>query len=598
MHTVTILPTGKTLNAPRGASLRDLLQKEGLVLDYPCGGKGNCRQCRLTVDPPPASGKGALPASETDRGVRLACQTIVEADCTLTIPEERLSAKVWKQGLRERDIEVALHDGLVSRRGESLPQPSLEDQRADWERLSSHLASQGISTGGFDMPAVERISGILRGSGFRFQTILEDSRLLWVARSPEERFYGIAVDLGTTTVDMALLDLETGERLGRRTLLNRQVSFGADVVSRAQSFHADRGPVRRAALDTIGEGAHLLLSEAGVRPQQVLKTVVAGNPVMIHILNGIDPYQLTLVPYAPVISGPVQGRPSDYSWDFQAQGTVETLPLISAYVGADTVAMIVSLDLERERRTTLNLDIGTNGEMVLSHGGRLVSTSTAAGPAFEGAGISCGMRAMDGAVYEVAVAADGSLSCTVVGGTAPKGVCGSGLVACVARLLEQGLIDATGRLLEPCEAEGNPLRSRLFLRGKETAFALSDDRSVFLSQQDIRRLQLAKGAVRTGLETLLQEVGVGREDLEEVRLAGNFGAGLDARAAMRIGLIPAMDPARVKVVGNAALRGAVLALLSADHRRRAEGAARATRNLELGGKPEFQMRFAESMMFD
>jgi uncharacterized 2Fe-2S/4Fe-4S cluster protein (DUF4445 family) len=598
MHTLFILPTGKTLTAEKGALLRDVLQKEGLILDYPCGGKGSCRQCRVTVEPAPASGKGGLPQGEIDRGVRLACQTAVEGDCTLTIPEERFSGKAWKQGLRARDIDVDVREGLVRRRGIVLSEPSLEDQQADWERLAAHLAPEGIAVGGFDMPAVERLSGLMRKSGFRFQAILSDSRLLWIAGEETDRFFGLAVDLGTTTVDIALVDLETGARLGRKAFLNRQVSFGADVISRAQSFHADRNPVRAAALDTIEEGAKLLLSEAGVKPEQVLKTVIVGNPIMIHILNGLDPYQLTLVPYAPVTSGSVRGKPADYGWSFQTQGTVETLPLVSAYVGADTIAMIVSLDLEREKKTTLNLDIGTNGEMVLTHGGRMVSTSTAAGPAFEGAQISCGMRAMDGAVYDVAVSADGALSCAVVGRTAAKGICGTGLVAGIARLLEQGLIDATGRLVDPQEVENPLLRARIFPQGRELAFALTEDRSVFISQQDIRKLQLAKGAVRTGLETLLEAVGVAREDLDEVRLAGNFGAGLDARAAMRIGLIPAMDAAKVKVVGNAALRGAVLALLSADCRQRAESAARTTRNLELGGKPEFQMRFADSMMFE
>jgi uncharacterized 2Fe-2S/4Fe-4S cluster protein (DUF4445 family) len=368
-------------------------------------------------------------------------------------------------------------------------------------------------------------------------------------------------------------------------------------VTRAEAFHADRAPVRRAALETIEEGAHALLAEAGAAVSRILKTVIVGNPIMIHILNGIDPWQLTLVPYVPVAAAAIKSRAADFGWTFQRHGYVLTLPLVSAYVGADTIGMIVSLGLEAEAKTTLSIDIGTNGEMVLARGGDLVTTSTAAGPAFEGAQISCGMRALEGAVTAVAFGADGAPRCTVIGGGHPRGICGTGLVSGIAALLDRGVIDATGRFVDAGELPDTATRERLFAHDGEAAFALSDDRRVFISQGDVRKLQLAKGAVRTGIETLLEVTGVATEALDSVRLAGNFGAGLDAAAAMRIGLIPALDPARVEVVGNAALRGAMLALLSREHGRMADRAARTARFVELGGKPEFQMRFADAMMF-
>ncbi len=235
--------------------------------------------------------------------------------------------------------------------------------------------------------------------------------------------------------------------------------------------------------------------------------------------------------------------------------------------------------------------------MVLARGGELVTTSTAAGPAFEGAQISCGMRALEGAVTAVAFGADGVPRCTVVGGGHPRGICGTGLVSGIAALLDRGVIDATGRLVDAAELPDAAARARLFEHDGEAAFALSEDHRVFISQGDVRKLQLAKGAVRTGIETLLETTGVTMGALDAVRLAGNFGAGLDAAAAMRIGLIPTLDPARVEVVGNAALRGAMLALLSREHCRMADRAAGKARFVELGGKPEFQMRFADAMMF-
>jgi uncharacterized 2Fe-2S/4Fe-4S cluster protein (DUF4445 family) len=329
----------------------------------------------------------------------------------------------------------------------------------------------------------------------------------------------------------------------------------------------------------------------------VVKTVVVGNPIMIHILNGIDPYQLTHLPYIPVTSRSVKSVPGFYGWTFQEQGYVETLPLVSAYVGADTIGMIVSLDLEQEKRISLSIDIGTNGEMVLARHGEMVTTSTAAGPAFEGAQISCGMRALPGAVLDVVISPDGELFLKTVSEAAPKGICGTGLIAGIAQLLECGAVDSTGRIVEPEDIALPALRARVFSLGSESAFALSDDRSVYISQNDIRKLQLAKGAVRTGIETLLEVTGVAKEDLDSLRLAGNFGAGLDPRAAMRIGLIPEMDLARVQVVGNAALRGALLVLASRESWKKSQDAARNARFIELGGKPEFQARFMDSMMF-
>jgi uncharacterized 2Fe-2S/4Fe-4S cluster protein (DUF4445 family) len=270
---------------------------------------------------------------------------------------------------------------------------------------------------------------------------------------------------------------------------------------------------------------------------------------------------------------------------------------VSAYVGADTIGMIVALDLEEEEKTTLSIDIGTNGEMVLARAGEMLTTSTAAGPAFEGAQIACGMRAIPGAVFDCTIAESGALSLKVVGDAAPKGICGTGLIAGIAQLLEYGVIDATGRIVDPADIASPLLRERISTLGSEAVFALSNDRSVYISQNDVRKLQLAKGAVRTGIETLLAVSGVTVESLDALRLAGNFGAGLDAWSAMRIGLIPPMDLARVEVVGNAALRGAIMVLLSRESWRRSESASKNARFIELGGKPEFQARFMESMMF-
>jgi uncharacterized 2Fe-2S/4Fe-4S cluster protein (DUF4445 family) len=597
MPTLTILPSGKTVETARGTLLRDALQSARVLLDYPCAGKGRCRQCRVMMNPAPAAGAEGLKQADREAGYRLACQVPVEVDCSVTIETARSSGQAWQQGLRGQDVDGKPFAGTIRRAAISLPAPGLEDQRADWERLEAGLASAGISAGIPDVASLEQVSSLLREHQWRVEAVCEENDLLCLRPPAGGRVVGFAVDLGTTTVDLALLDLETGEALARRAFLNGQVSFGADVISRAQSFHDDRRPVREAALRTIEEGAQQMLREAGIAARNVARTVVVGNPIMIHILHGIDPFQLTHVPYVPVIAGARRGAPRDFGWTFQRDGVVETLPLISAYVGADTVGMIVALGLEEEEATTLSIDIGTNGELVLARSGAMLATSTAAGPAFEGAQISCGMRALDGAITDVDIDADGELTLRVVGGGAARGVCGTGLVAGVAELLSRDVMDTTGRLAAPSEIATARLRERIFTQGTEPAFALTEDRAVYLSQSDIRTLQLAKGAVRTGIETLLEKSGLTADGLDELRLAGNFGAGLDAKAAMRIGLIPPMDLDKVRVVGNAALRGAVMVLLSRESWRLAQSAARNARFVELGGTAEFQEKFMDSMMF-
>ena len=251
--------------------------------------------------------------------------------------------------MRDEDIATRMGGGSVRGVDLSLPYYPLADQRSDWEKVQAgNLQERGIDVPSQDSGALEALSQTLQDERLARGRPCEGDRLLWVVPKSESARYGFAIDLGTTTVDIALLNLETGERLARKAFLNGQVAFGADVVSRAQSFHDDRRSVRAAASNTIADGAAQILAETGIAARAVVKTVVVGNPIMVHILNDIDPYQLTQVPYIPVMNGSMRSSPAFYGWSFQSHGYVETLPLISAYVGADTIAMIVALDLERE----------------------------------------------------------------------------------------------------------------------------------------------------------------------------------------------------------------------------------------------------------
>jgi uncharacterized 2Fe-2S/4Fe-4S cluster protein (DUF4445 family) len=597
---VRINPGHIICHVDAGISLRELLLKEGVLMDFPCGGRGVCGQCKIEIDPPPDAAQleaqESLSKEERSRGVRLACRTTLAESCVVTIPEGRQTGTAWVGESAAKENPLRQGQPLVSRIPIVVDPPTLDNQRADWERVEAAVEAAGHRVEEKDHASLDDLSRRLRNAPEQMSVLLEGRSFLRAFDPPDLPFYGFAVDLGTTTVDLALHNLETGRRIGRRSFLNRQAAFGADVISRAKAFAEDRKAVRGAALDTIREAAHLVLRETGVECGQVVRSVVVGNPIMIHILHDFDPLHLTLAPYVSTISGMVRRRPRELGWDFQSYGFVESLPLISSFVGADTTGLILALGLEKEDETTLAVDIGTNGELVLTGRRRLYATSAAAGPAFEGAQIACGTRAVAGAIYELTITEE-NLRYEVLGGVRAEGICGTALIQAVAQLLDLGLLEPSGRLLDADEVDVPALRSRIFKKNGHSAFAITEDRRVYLTQKDIRELQLAKGAIRTAIEALLHETGVEWSDVKKVRLAGNFGAGMNIKSELRIGLFPDIPVERVDVVGNAALRGAALALVSKTHRDRALRLPQACTFLELAGRPDFQEKFVDSLFF-
>jgi uncharacterized 2Fe-2S/4Fe-4S cluster protein (DUF4445 family) len=537
------------------------------------------------ADPPEAL------AGPTRDGYHLACKAVVQSDCELSLSGG--PGGEWQGAAASGDVAVSPDEAHIRLEELVVEPPSLQDQRSDQDRIGEALGALGVEEAPPVRVDLAEVGDRLRAAGWRIPVLLEGRTCL--CPFDRDRFLGFAVDLGTTTVDVALHDLRTGQRIGRRTLFNKQAAYGADVISRAQAYRADPDAVRRAALTSVSEAAHTILEDNGIDPVQVVRTVVVGNPIMLHILHGVDPHPLTVAPYVTRFSGMFRRSPAEMEWRFQRLGAVESLPLVSAYVGADTTAVILSLALLETEETVLAVDVGTNGEIVLARGGQLYATSAAAGPAFEGAQISCGSRATPGAVSRVAVEPSG-VSLEVIGGGAPRSICGTALTMAIAAMLDAEVLDETGRLAEPADVP-EPLRSRLFEVDGQPSFALSDDRRVYITQKDVRELQLAKGAIRTAIESLLAETETPWSEVNRVHLAGNFGAGMSVTAEMRIGMLPAASLDRVDSVGNAALRGAALALVSSTQRQAAERVGSRCRFLELAGRPDFQMRFAEAMMF-
>ncbi len=410
---------------------------------------------------------------------------------------------------------------------------------------------------------------------------------------------GAAVDLGTTTLVVTLVDLESGRRLVTVAGLNPQTEVGADLITRIQQALSEEG--RDRLQEMLISGINILIEEAaakgGVTPEQIRVVSVVGNPVMHHFFLRLPVDSLGRTPFAPVSKEPYLTEGAKTGLALHPRAEVYLAPLLGGFVGGDAAAALYASGLAARPGKGLLVDLGTNGEIFLTGGGRVWAASTAAGPAFEGQGITWGMRAAPGAITGAKIARNGWYLETL-GGVAPLGITGSGLISLVAALLSLGLITPEGRLKSPEEIRDLPAVIRERLRtGEDGQEVLIDKKSgVTINQKDIRLLQLAKGAVRAAVDSLLDDANVVPEELETIFLAGAFGSGLDSSALLRIGLLPRVPAARIKFIGNAALKGAVQALRP-EGRRALEGLAGKVRHISLGNRENYQDIFVTSLLF-
>jgi uncharacterized 2Fe-2S/4Fe-4S cluster protein (DUF4445 family) len=452
----------------------------------------------------------------------------------------------------------------------------------------------------------------LREADYKVTAVVVDDVLIAVEPGDTTaRRFGIAFDLGTTTVVATLLDLSTGTPAGVESTLNAQQPFGADVITRISATMMDPGnldKLQNLARETLAELAQAVCAQGGVDPDEVYEVAVAGNATMTHLVLGIDPEPLGMAPFIMA----TRLYPEVLAADLGLGGIVHpraravVFPAFGAYVGGDITAGLLASGMDRDARVRLFVDIGTNCEIVLGNRDWLLATAAPAGPAFEGAAIRCGMRAADGAIEVVTMAPD-ELILKVIGDAEPQGLCGSGLVDAVTGLVKVGLLDSSGRFVpeEQAAVVAPGLAGRLTTIGKERVFVLhwrgpeeSDPaESIYLSQRDVRELQFAKAAIATGWQILLEEAGLEAADVKQVLLAGSFGSYLSPASAIRIGLVPKVPVMRVVSAGNVAGEGAKMALLSL--RERAGGLAllEEVRYVELSDRADFNDRFVEQLPF-
>ena len=600
-------PFGVTSEVEAGQTLLQAAMAAGVEIESVCGGRGTCAKCKVIVtrgvSPLTDLEVRGLTAAEQAAGYRLACQAQVLADTEVVVPEESRRARV--SILAEGVAAAWPLDPWVQRGAVQVPPATLADQLPDWENLSRQWNG--------DVPrptlnVLRALPGALRAAEGRLTWWQVDGRLVRVAAGePQGRLAGISFDIGTTTVVGYLLDLTDGEILAVASRLNPQTRYGDDVVSRID--YAGREPeglatLQREIVAAMNEIVAETCAATGVAAGDLLVATVVGNTTMHHLFLGISPTALAQSPYVPATRAALTVAAGEVGLAIHPEGRVSVLPNIAGWVGADTVGVLLATDLHRHDELALAIDIGTNGEMAMGSRERLLTCSTAAGPAFEGAHLSCGMRAADGAIDWVEM--DGDVAWRTIGGAPPRGVCGSGLVDLVAAMLRTGVIEQTGmmRTADDLAAGGeSALAARVVQGERGRAFVLVPEtegaggRAVRVTQRDVRELQLAKGAIRAGIEIMMKELGVGPGDVRRVYLAGAFGNYIRPESALTIGLMPHFPNAEVVPVGNAAGSGARLALLSSAARAEATRILERVEYLELSGRPDFQDAFAEAMLF-
>ena len=609
---VTFLPDGRTVPAEPGTPLLRVAHAHRIDVTATCGGRGRCTSCRVkfvagTVPPPTINDELQLGDDLVREGYRLSCQALAVEAVTLQIAPP-LDESAFQILGAERDagaLARVVMDSGIRKRCLRVELPREEQrQTSDLEAL---CRAAGLAPEAVPLEVVRTLPAVLReAKGEVTVATFRDAPLAVERGDTSAMAFGLAIDVGTTSVVTTLLELASGEVMASVSSLNPQAVFGGDLMSRiafAQWSPANLRKLQSRILGLLNQQIDEVLERSGVLPQWVYKLTVVGNTCMHHVLLGIDPTHVGLAPYAPVLRHPVVLPARALHLKVNPEARLCLLPIVAGFVGADAVAVALATRIYESPEVRAAVDIGTNGEVVMGTRERLIACSAPAGPALEGAQIRHGMRGAVGAIDRVWLEG-GRIHWHVIGEAAPQGIAGSGLIDAVAVALDAGLVDWTGLIgVEGRDALPPPLRDVVALRAQERLLILvprgqaAGGGEIVLSQEDIRQVQLAKGAIAGGIRMLQRVLGVDDARLAELMLAGGFGNYLSARSARRIGLIPALPLERVRYVGNAAALGAQLALLSEPERARAERLAREIEHVSLAAHPDFHDIFVDSMNF-
>lgn len=603
-YNISFNPLGRSIDVLAGTSILEAARSAGIALSATCGGKGSCGQCRVIINEGKVSPlldneKKFILKKDIDRGHRLACCTFPEGNLKVQIPEKSLLTELKLQLEGEKsDLEI---DPMIRSFDITVKPPVLEEPAADLDRVFVELKrSYNIIDPSVDIIALKRLPVLLRENNWKISVILRNNEIIGFAPQ-NTRLAGLAIDLGTTKVASYLLDLHTGEELASRGAINPQSVYGDDVMSRMDSALHDREsdsaqPTRLAGVirDLFNEMIGSLAEEAGLIRNNIVDICVVGNTAMIHLFLDLPVEQLAKSPYVAAIDHSVDVKARDTGLNACHGTYVHILPGIGGFVGGDHVSMILGAGIDRKDKVTLGVDIGTNTEIVINCPAKdcLMSLSCPSGPAFEGAHVTDGMRAARGAIESVCLT-DNDVECTTIGDVFPIGLCGSGIIDAVAELYRWGIINDRGRF----DKDNKRVYQGKFGPEFVIAEGKNGNGNIVISQKDIAEIQLAKGAIKAGIESLMEVNGITEEMVDEVIIAGAFGSYINLVSAVDIGLLPAFPNARYIQVGNSAGIGAKMTLLSLKERIHAQDIARKTGYLELTTHHHFNRRFAEGMRF-
>lgn len=610
-----VLPADLWLKIKEGETIWEALQNTGIELESDCGGMGTCGKCKIKVlseiDPPSSKERELLDEQELNQGVRLACRTRVFRDMVIATiegerEEEYLKILTTSHLLTHRYIPTSELEPLVSERRLTLSPDIQRDGLSDLDAIKLGLGGEYNDLKA-PLNCLHTLPQKLRDTQFRGTAVLHENYLLdWQNRNKADNKHGLVFDLGTSTVVGKLFSLADGSEEAVISCLNSQSRRGADVISRLKYIREHpKGldSLRRLVVNDLNRLTSHLLLTAGLQPDDIFVAVAAGNTTMQHILLGLSPAAIAEAPFSPVITDGLIVNAREVGLQLHPSALLYVMPVKSGYIGGDLLSFVLTSGVaEQKKEIILGLDLGTNGEIFLGNGKKLLTCSAAAGPALEGARISHGMIARAGAIEGVSFK-EGELHYRVIGNIKPKGICGSGLVDLIAALLQCGVIDREGLIRPPQKGAAEGLNSRIVNQAGVNDFLIAspeesyDNRPVYLTQKDVREFQLAKGAIAAGIKTLMDEIAIGIQDINHVYLAGALGNYVDPYSAIRVGLLPAVNPEIVRSLGNAASTGASLVLLVKRYWQMATELVQFIEHIELSNRPDFNHYFVEHIDF-
>jgi uncharacterized 2Fe-2S/4Fe-4S cluster protein (DUF4445 family) len=618
---LTFKPYDLTVEVPEGENLLRAAVAAGVHINASCGGEGVCGKCKILLESGEleSTRSGLLSNEEWDLGYRQACQSLVQGDVVVRIPPESLldrrtlTRRRGGIGLRPSPIDLAalkaagLYNPAFQKKFVKLPPASLANNVCDLSRLENGLARQhGLDNLAHDFFMLRKLADVMRQEDFQVTATLDFAQRL--SRKPRvvnlepgdtrQQHYALAVDIGTTTVWVQLLDLARGEILGQAADYNAQISYGDDVITRIVYSQKEQGlqKLQRSVVATINQVMHRLLKRHQLPVSEISHLTVAGNTTMTHLFYGIDPKFIRLTPYTPAVCHFPPVRARDLGLELPEHVFIYCVSSVSSYVGGDIVAGVLGSGIYKDPKLTLYIDIGTNGEIVIGNQQWLACAACSAGPAFEGGGIKFGMRATAGAIEEASINPQTYEPMIItIDMVKPKGICGSGLINIMAALMEADIISPNGKFRDDLDTP----RIRLGDSGREYVLAMAPDtqggQDITLSEADIDNLIRAKGAMFAGYLTLLENVGLKLQDLEQVILAGAFGQFINIENAIAIGLLPDLPREQYHFVGNGSLQGATLLAFSRELLEEERRVADMMTNFELSETPGYMNQYIAAL---